>query len=88
MGIDYRPAAYRQGLARRASAQAEAALPYRMRTRGLPDYPVAARRQDGSLITLSDLPDPSSRWTRLRKQTVIECLGSPASGEDRHDPPG
>lgn len=74
MSIDYRPAACRQPMMRRGSALAEAALPYRMRTRGLPNYPVAARRPDGSLITLSDLPDADSRWTRLRKQTVIECL--------------
>ncbi len=73
MSIDYRPAANRFGMGRRAS-QAEAVLPYRVRTRGLPNYPVAARRADGTLITLSDLPDPNSRWTRLRKQAVIDCI--------------
>ena len=74
MSIDYRLAvANGNGMGRRAS-QAEAVLPYRVRTRGLPNYPVAARRADGTLITLSDLPDPHSRWTRLRKQTVIDCI--------------
>ncbi len=73
MGIDYRPAASRDAFGRRAT-QAEALVPYRVRTRGLPNYPVAARRADGSLITLSDLPDPHCRWTRLRKQVVMDCI--------------
>ena len=72
MSIDYRSAVHRFGTGR--SSQAEAMPPYRVRTRGLPNYPVAARRADGTLITLGDLPDPHSRWTRLRKQTVIDCI--------------
>jgi len=72
MGIDYRPAAYRSHKMA-GPAQAEA-LPYRILTRGLPKHPVAARRPDGSLITLGDLPDPHSRWTRRRKQAVVECV--------------
>jgi hypothetical protein len=71
--MDYRPAACRQGIERRAT-KAESVLPYGIRTRGIPSYPVAARRADGSLLTLSDLPDPQGRWTRLRKQTVMECI--------------
>lgn len=35
---------------------------------------VAARRQDGSLLCLSDLPRAGQRWTRGRKQIVVECL--------------
>lgn len=74
MSIDYRPAATNGNAMGRRASQAEAVLPYRVRTRGLPNYPVAARRADGTLITLSDLPDPHSRWTRLRKQAVIDCI--------------
>jgi hypothetical protein len=71
--MDYRPAACRQGIVRRATI-AESVLPYGVRTRGIPNYPVAARRADGSLLTLSELPDPQGRWTRMRKQTVMECI--------------
>lgn len=35
---------------------------------------IAARRPDGSLICLSDLPEPHVRWTRLRKKAVVECF--------------
>jgi len=58
----------------RRATRAESVMPYGVRTRGNPSYPVAARRADGSLLTLSDLPDPQGRWTRLRKQTVMECI--------------
>lgn len=37
---------------------------------------VGARREDGSLLTLGDLPDEGLRWTRLRKKAVIECIES------------
>lgn len=36
--------------------------------------PISARREDGSLICLSDLPDPDVRWTRRRKKAVVECF--------------
>jgi DNA-binding response OmpR family regulator len=71
--MEYRPVARRQGIVRR-TAKAEAVMPYGSRTRGIPSYPVAARRADGSLLTLSDLPDPRERWTRRRKHTVLECI--------------
>lgn len=35
---------------------------------------VSARRPDGSLLTLGDLPDAGLRWTRLRKKAVIDCI--------------
>lgn len=35
---------------------------------------VGARRADGSLLTLGDLPEHGLRWTRRRKQVVIECI--------------
>lgn len=34
---------------------------------------VSARRADGSLVCLSDLPPNKTRWTRLRKLAVVEC---------------
>ncbi len=37
---------------------------------------VGARRPDGSLLTLGDLPDEGQRWTRRRKRAVIECIES------------
>jgi len=33
-----------------------------------------ARRADGSVICLSDLPAPGVRWTRRRKRAVVECV--------------
>ena len=39
----------------------------------IPDK-VSARRPDGSLLTLGDLPDDGQRWTRRRKQAVIDCI--------------
>ena len=74
MGIDYRPAAYpAQGVVRRA-AQPEVAAPYGVRTRGFQNSLVAVRRSDGTLLTLGDLPDAQSRWTRMRKRAVTECI--------------
>jgi DNA-binding winged helix-turn-helix (wHTH) protein len=73
MSIDYGPAACPEAAERRA-IKTESVRPYGIRTRGIPNYPVAARRSDGTLLTLSDLPDPNSRWTRLRRQTVMECI--------------
>ncbi len=35
---------------------------------------VGARRPDGSLLTLGDLPTDGQRWTRRRKRAVIECI--------------
>jgi Protein of unknown function (DUF1153)/Transcriptional regulatory protein, C terminal len=42
--------------------------------RSTPKQRVAARRADGSLLCLSDLPQSGQRWTRSRKRIVIECL--------------
>ncbi len=44
---------------------------------------VSARREDGSMVCLSELPPRNTRWTRLRKRAVVEChdLGLIETGE-------
>lgn len=44
------------------------------RPRLVPPAKVAARREDGSLVCLSDLPDRNLRWTRGRKRAVVDCV--------------
>jgi hypothetical protein len=49
---------------------------------------VAARRADGSLLTLSDLPGVGMRWTLQHKRVVVECvehdLLQPSAAERRY----
>jgi hypothetical protein len=56
------------------SARNSTDLPFRIKSRVGPAARVAARRPDGSLVTLGDLPDPASRWTLPRKRVVVECV--------------
>ena len=48
--------------------------PRLLRHHGTMPERVGARRADGSLLTLGDLPDEGQRWTRRRKRAVIECI--------------
>ncbi|MCB1404557.1 MAG: hypothetical protein KDJ81_18125, partial [Rhodobacteraceae bacterium] len=54
--------------------RSSADLPFRVRSCVGPAARVGARRPDGSLVTLGDLPDPASRWTLPRKRVVVECV--------------
>lgn len=51
-----------------------AGVPFRVRSYAGSTARVGARRPDGSLVTLGDLPDPAARWTLPRKRVVVECI--------------
>ncbi len=51
-----------------------ARLPFMVRSYAGTTARVGARRSDGSLVTLGDLPDAAMRWTMPRKRVVVECV--------------
>lgn len=64
-------------------------LPHVVRRRAVADAPrVAARRADGTILTLGDLPAADVRWTYQRKRLVVDCIElellSPAVAERRY----
>jgi len=74
MSFDFYRAAQAEGGASVRSGRSFARLPFMVRSFAGTTARVAARRSDGSLVTLGDLPDPAMRWTLPRKRVVVECV--------------